>query len=455
MIKKIQVTIPAQTFQIDIEIDGVTPPVDPPTDPPAPPVQTDFIIGSNGFPWFPLHLIKSVGINWMRCYFATGWGYEPDGLSMQPLNQAWTNETNGMDDLLLRAQTMGMKILWCNHQTAEWWLNTGRGDGNNDNAPVQKGQKRDDPNSYKWYAEYFWQLVARYGKIKYADNLLRVDSSPRWPGDENFKKSGLGLLEYVEPWNEPEKWWKQNTSESDSYFKPEETAAMMSAVYDGHEGVLGQYAGIKTADPSMVVVMPGLTDYDFPYIAALDAWFKANRKDKKWPCDVFNLHHYSNIGNKPKQHPAQWKVSGGCYPSEDQNFDTVKELIAFAKSIGKKFWLSEFGYDTAPTSNMHIVGKNGKSSEVAQGEALVESIKKYKEYGADGVFFFTGPDDIGSGQFTKSGIFTKQSDGYKPKQSVPIIKAYIESLKPPQMMREDFSFSAANFKRPQKLQNRE
>jgi len=26
MIKKIQVTIPAQTFQIDIEIDGVTPP---------------------------------------------------------------------------------------------------------------------------------------------------------------------------------------------------------------------------------------------------------------------------------------------------------------------------------------------------------------------------------------------------------------------------------------------
>lgn len=36
MIKKIQVTIPAQTFQIDIEIDGVTPPVDPP----PPPVQT-------------------------------------------------------------------------------------------------------------------------------------------------------------------------------------------------------------------------------------------------------------------------------------------------------------------------------------------------------------------------------------------------------------------------------
>ncbi len=444
MIKKIQVTIPAQTFQIDIEIDGTVPPVEPP----QPPVQTDFIIGSNGFPWFPLHLIKSVGINWMRCYFATGWGYEPDGLSMQPLNQAWTNETNGMDDLLLRAKTMGMNILWANHQTPEHFRNTGRSDGNNDYAPIPAGAKRNDPASFKWYAEYMWQLIARYGSVKYPDSDLIVDSSPRWTGDENFKKSGLDLLKYIQPWNE-EKWWLKGT---EAYIEPETMAALMSATYDGHEGALGPKAGIKTADKSRIVVAPPISDYDIPYIDLMDKWFKANRKDKKWPCDVYSIHHYSNIGNKPKQHPAQWKVSGGCYPSEDQNFDTIKEIIAYFAARGLKVWVTEFGYDTLAPSNMHIVGKGGESDEQAQGRAIVESIKKYKEYGASGVFFFTGPDDIGNGQFTKSGIFTKQSDGYKPKAAVPIIKAYIESDGLKKMAKKPpFEFSISDFKRPMKI----
>ena len=446
MKKTITITVPAQTFNVEIDVDGTAPPVTPPVNPPEPPViSPGFKLGANGFPWFPLHLLKGIGIDWMRCYFATGWGYEPDGLSMQPLNQAWTKETNGMDDLLLRAKSMGMNIVWCNHQTPEWFRNTGRSDGNNDYAPISVGSKRDAAASFKWYAEYMWQLVARYGAVKYHDTDLIVDSSPRWTGDENYKKSGLNILKYIETWNE-EKWWLKGT---EAYLEPETMAALMSATYDGHEGTLGAKAGIKTADPSIVVIMPGLTDYDFDYIAKMSAWFLANRKDKKWPCDIFNLHHYSNRGNKPKQHPAQWVMSGGCPPSEDANFDTVKELIAFAKSLGMPFWMTECGYDTKAPSNMHIVGKNGQTDEQAQASALIETIKKYKEYGADAVFVFTGPDDIGNGQFTKSGIFTREADGYRPKPAATAIKAYLEGLTPKaRFAKKPFEVSMAASKRP-------
>ena len=69
---------------------------------------------------------------------------------------------------------------------------------------------------------------------------------------------------------------------------------MLSACYDGHEGKLGPGYGVKGADPSMLVIMGGLTNFDTTYLKRMSDWFNANRKDRRFPADVVNVHHYCN-----------------------------------------------------------------------------------------------------------------------------------------------------------------
>jgi hypothetical protein len=283
--------------------------------------------------------------------------------------------------------------------------------------------------SYKDYSEFLFQLTARYGRVKFPDAVLRVDQTPRWPNDViNEKKSGLDLLRYLEVWNE-QKSWKNGTPEQEAYLEPEVMAALMSACYDGHEGKLGAVAGVKTADPSMVMVMPGLEDFCQPYVAAMDTWFKANRADKKWPCDVMTVHHYSNRGNKQGQYPAQWVASGACLPTEDPNFLSVKDLVAIAHGMGKELWVTEFGADKRAPSGMHSKGV-GMSDEQFQANIIMKSINAYKALGADAAFVFTGPDENGGadgGQFESSGIFGSEAMGYAPTLASAALKAYLQS----------------------------
>ena len=395
-----------------------------------PPIDTSgFKIGCNLFPWTPLRLLDSIGMKWARCYCSSGWIWQPGGLAVQPMHQAETQENHGTDEMLLKAKGLGINTLLCIHQTPEWFRNTGRGDGNNDYAPIKSGAKRDDPASFSDYAAFLFQVAARYGRVNHPDNFLRVDTTPRWSGDIlNEKKTGMDLLTHMEPWNE-EKWWKKGTTENEAYIEPETMAALMSACYDGHEGKLGAAVGIKTADPSMQVVMPGLSDFDMAYSVKMDVWFTVNRKDRSWPCDILNYHHYSNTGNKKGQIPAQWHSEGACLPKDDANFQAVKELVT---PKGKKVWVTEFGADKVAPSMMLAKGFGAKSNEQFQAEIIIESIKAYKAAGVDGVFVFAGPDDYGAadgGQFETCGIWSSEVTGYKPFQSAIDLKAYLAAPK--------------------------
>lgn len=422
---------PAKTFTVtgNITITESEPVV---VDPPPPPINDDgFKVGVNGFPWMPLRLLQSIGMKWVRCYVASGWIWRPNGLFIQPMFQAETQETHGLDDYLRRAKEMGINPLLCIHQTPEWYRNTGRGDGNNDYAPLKSGARRDDPASYKEYASFLFQVAARYGRVKHPDSALKIDTTPRWNGDiANEKKTGLDLLSYIEPWNE-EKWWKKGTQESEAYIEPETMAALMSACYDGHEGTMGPGVGIKTADPSMIVLMPGLSDFAWEYAIQMNDWFTRNRKDQKWPCDILNYHHYSNFGNKKEQYPAQWVDKGACSPKNDANFSYVNDFVAHGIAIGKKVWITEFGADKVAPSMMLAEG-SGKSNEQFQSDIIIESIKAYKTAGVDAVFIFNGIDDYGAddgGQFETCGIFSSQATGYKPFIAAKELKAYLESKK--------------------------
>lgn len=421
---KVQINIPAQSIEIDIEAT-----TDPITPPPPPVDTTGFKVGSNSFPWFPQSRFADIGLKWQRVYCSSGWIWRPDGIAVQPMWRAETEENHGLDDMLTKAKSFGINTLLTIHQTPEFYRNTGRGDAANDFAPCKAGANRKDPASYKDYAAMLFQVAARYGRVKHPDNVLKVDTTPRWIGDVlNEKKSGLQLLTHMEPWNE-EKWWKNGTPEQEAYFEPETMAAFMSACYDGHEGELGAGFGIKAADPSMRVVMPGLTDFAYEYTLKMTDWFTRNRRDQSWPCHVMNYHHYSNIGNKKEQHPAKWVESGACLPKDDANFSFVEAFVAFAKLINKPIWITECGADKRAPSMMHAKGI-GKSDAEFQAEIIIESIKAYKLAGVDAVFVFNACDEnsgTDGGQYESSGIFTSQADGYMP---TPASEALANYLRP-------------------------
>ena len=402
-------------------VDG-TAPVDTVVDPPGPPgIVTADMIGINTHPWHPVKILDPIKCR--RIYLSSYYFWLPDGIKPQPMQQAGTPVAWGIDDCFRNIKSNGGIILACIHQTPEWYRPTGRQDGGGDFAPLKAGLSRSAPASYKDYAEMLFQVTAREGRKVWPLDVLKVSPNARWNGDLNEKKTGMDLLNYIEPWNEPEKWWLKG---SEAYFAPEETAALMSACYDGHEGTLGKYAGIKTADASMKVVMPGLTDYDWPYIQAMDVWFKSNRRDKRWPCDVANLHHYLSSTNRLGVHPQTWGMGSATTPAKDPAFSDVSRFVAFFRAMGLPLWVTETGGDSGSNSQMSY------GSEEAQGAAMVETVKAYAALGVEKVFLYTAADEPGSatgGLWQSSGLLKNQASGYARKKSMDIVAAYINSLK--------------------------
>src|SRR5690606_14873712 len=141
--------------------------------------------------------------------------------------------------------------------------------------PVAQDGDPGDPASYEAHADFMFQYAARYGSNKVPAERLKVA-----PHQE--RKSGLGLLEYYENWNEPDGWWGGRRD----YFTPYEYAAMSSADYDGHESSMGDDKGIRNADPGAKLVMSGIAIPNPDYLRAMKFWFEHNRSDRKFVSDV-------------------------------------------------------------------------------------------------------------------------------------------------------------------------
>ena len=89
--------------------------------------------------------------------------------------------------------------------------------------------------------------------------------------------TGLKTVNYIENWNEQDKWWRGE----EAFYSPYEFAAMTSADYDGHLGSMGPTIGIKNADPNTKLAMGGLASASIDYIKGIKLW-----------CDTFR---YGNI----------------------------------------------------------------------------------------------------------------------------------------------------------------
>ena len=390
-------------------------------DPPIGPVEPTkgYRMGTNTHHWMPLPLLEM--FDSIRLYVATGWIWRPGGLFVQPFFQAETANMHGLDDYLTAAKASGKDVLLCTNLCPDWYNGyDSQGYGSNPYPPIKnlatdKLRERAAASSYQDYADYFFQLVARYGKVKHPDSLLRVDTTPRWDNDQpNEKKSGLGLLTRIEIGNEVDRWW----STGEDYMEPEEHAAMLWACY----------AACKKADPEIKVIMAGLTGADVPYLKRMKAYYDKN--GVKFMSDAINIHYYTHEGNDARWPPTWWN-SGACYPEEDKGFYRVEDVVKFGESLTPPLEtiLSEFGCDSRPPSWMHIKGsKYGLTDEEAQGQLIAKSFAAHKKAGVKESMQFIAADEEGTGLWQSCGIVTSQSKGYQKKQSFDVVKKATSEL---------------------------
>ncbi|NCB96197.1 MAG: hypothetical protein EOM35_07075 [Negativicutes bacterium] len=129
-----------------------------------------------------------------------------------------------------------------------------------------------NPYSYKTMAKLGYALAAVYGKnaVGGTEHYLTEPETP----------TGLDLLAGFEYCNEPDKGWMGVMN----CRLPEELIAGLSAMQDGHRGVLYDEDGVNTyygatqADPNFKALYPGLVSSFSGYLFYTLLWSKVNRK---------------------------------------------------------------------------------------------------------------------------------------------------------------------------------
>ncbi len=255
-----------------------------------------------------------------------------------------------------------------------------------ENVPAPYGADLSKPASYLKQAKVAFQFAGRYGYTKVNTSLLSVDTRPRWTGDVvNVINSGMGLIKYIECDNERDKWWKGPATQQ----TPEQYAANMSAFYDGDMGKLGNNVGVKTADPTMTVVMGGLATCDTNFVNRMIAWCKTNRGIKadgtvNLCFDVINFHYYSNNGT------ISTRVAGttGVAPELSEAGKIADGFVKLGKANNVPVWVTESGYDINQGSPQKAIAIGSKSVLLTQADWNLRSALLYMRHGIQSLYYY-------------------------------------------------------------------
>lgn len=277
-----------------------------------------------------------------------------------------------------------------------------------ESVPLKYGKDFADPASYIEQAKTAFQYVARYGSNLQVDSaLLSVNGTQRWTGDQvNVIKKGMGLIKYIECDNERDKWWKGRKGFQTAY----EYAANLSAFYDGNKNTMGPGVGVKNADPSIKVVMCGLSHADPGYVRGMVDWCKQHRGyhadgsvNLCW--DVINYHLYSNDANNSQNGTP----TRGMAPEVDPF--TAKSAQCFVQMAHEvagdmPVWVTEVGYDLNQGSPYKAIQIGNKIPLQTQADWILRSSLLYARNGVDRVFFYQMYDDnaLNPIQFGSSGL---------------------------------------------------
>lgn len=273
-----------------------------------------------------------------------------------------------------------------------------------DYTPVPKGADKSNPRSYIDMGKLGFQLAARYGNTSSIDPKLI--KAVTW-GDAPDKKIGLGTLKYIECSNEPDKDWRGPEAQQ----TPEEYAAQLSAFYDGHMGTLGEGVGVKTADPSMNVVMAGIAFPDPKWVDRIIEWCKKNRaKDGSYTLcfDVINYHEYSAKRSGEYWNNPDLSVNHGVAPELSNVGKVAADFVKLSKekADGLAVWVTECGFDVNERSIQRALAIKNKTTYDTQADWTLRTSLLYARKGIDRVFFYMLNDvDINSDiQYASSGL---------------------------------------------------
>ena len=385
-------------------------------------IPFDQFMGANAFVDDPIERMQAVGF--IREYHNWGWdeGNGRDDYSPYPNNHIkWAPSeviSWNFDEFYRRVNAAGLLIAPCTQGSVEW-LSHGA-DFRSSNKPLDKpGLSPTAPSSYQAKSHYMYQYAARYGSSKVDPEKLTLA-----PGQERI--SGLGLIRYLEDWNEQDKDWEGR----DARFTPEEYAAMLSADYDGHantmKGGSGTF-GIKNADPQMKVVMGGLATPSVEYLEQMKRWFATNRPDKKFAADVLNVHWYTwKDGNS-------WQGGGPALSPEEGRLKEVMQTIVEYRNKNLpelEVWISEFGWDTNPGSPLSPPAIGPFDTEEVQAQWLVRAYLSLAAAGVDRaqMYMLRDVDPNHPGWFSSCGLVGPKGD-WTPKTSWFYVHALKETLK--------------------------
>lgn len=264
--------------------------------------------------------------------------------------------------------------------------------------------------AYRGTGEAGYQLAARYGhNAAIAEANLRCTTVPEYPGAPlAAPRKGLGYVRYYETGNELDKDWKGK----DHYMSGWQLGLYQSAVYDGAQGRLGPLCGIKTADPTAIVLSPGLAK------ATPDAWrgmvdcWKKTRGYKKdgtldIPVDQWNYHQYSNDAGSVQNNGQQTR---GVSPELGGLGATARRMVEFAAQYGgnRPVVITETGYDVQPRSPLAAVRAAdlrlhpqreqipAARIQLTQGIWSLRTLLEVAAAGIDGIAWYQAYDDNGA-----------------------------------------------------------
>lgn len=299
--------------------------------------------------------------------------------------------------------------------------------------PLFPGEDALDPASYIEHADWVYQYVARYGQTTFSQARQTQLIASKMHPDETAQ-TGLGYIEYLEDWNEPNKWWRELTYPS-ANIEAEEYAAMLSADYDGHNQTMGLVAdpdnptemistvGAKNADPTIKMVMSGISDLDTIYIQDVIAWCENNRpanaEHGQYPFDVISFHHYSNV-NQGLNTFGQYGIS----PEEDDLKAKCAAITAWRDQTfpNVELWMSEFGWDTDKFSEQRAPsdGIGQYDQQEVQAQWLVRSYLEIFAAGWDRAMAYDLVDGCTGdtcGLYQSPGLLMSESRDFQPKKS--------------------------------------
>jgi hypothetical protein len=284
--------------------------------------------------------------------------------------------------------------------------------------PVAAGADPTKAASYIAHGDQLYQYAARYGAVKVPDANLKLVSG-------NTRSTGLGYLHYYEDFNEEDAYWNNG---GQPIMSAADFAAMASADYDGDQSRLGATIGVHNADPNAMLVMGGLSGdgagtawstWVTSYFDGMRTWVAANRTDGKFPADVLNMHHYCFNPNN----------TGPAQSPEDGNLQMILQVVTNYRDAhlpGVPLWLSEFGYDTDPSSVLRAPAIGASSQAIVQAQWIIRSYLAILAAGFDRAHLFEIEDNTCTGsacsvQFATSGVI---DSGGTPKPAYYFIAAF-------------------------------